>query len=139
MHRRIVCSCYGKSFFERRILKETAGFNGIGDPRNVCFDDAPRAEIQVTDFRIARRVRRQTDARPGSGQIRFRIFRRNLVIKRRVRERDGVAFALRRITPAVENDERQRSFFVVSVVHNSSEAEAPISKLNREHFNFRPF
>src|SRR5437762_11688890 len=78
----------------------------------------------MADFRIAHYAFRQTDPRAVRRQQRLRVFLSQLVVERLIGERDGVAFADGRITPAVNNDECQWSLLLRQIVSPVGQFEA---------------
>src|SRR6186997_578673 len=91
---------------ERLVLEEVAGLDRAVDPLEVLEEDAPRADRQMADFRVAHLAIREADRSAGCLQRRVRIPGPQPVEHRRLRQLDRVSRPRRSAPPPVENDER---------------------------------
>ena len=105
----------GESFLYNFVSIELAGGDGFVDSREVLKNDAPCAEIQMADFRVAHLAVGKSDIGAARAEFAARIIVIKPIVKRRAREKRGVsvffclAFAARINTPAVANDQHYRA------------------------------
>ncbi len=93
---------------QRLVAGERAVGDGVVDALEVLAHDRSRAEIEVTDLGVAHLPRRQADVLAAGAQLGVRVLGPQPVHDRRVGLRHGVALALGRQAPAVEDDEAHR-------------------------------
>src|SRR3954465_4498426 len=90
------------------VLGERPVLDGLADAREVLLDHRAGAEVEVPDLRVAHLALGEPDGRPPRRQLAVRIALPQVVEDRRRGQRDGVARAVRRDPPAVEDDEADR-------------------------------
>ena len=90
------------------VVGERPVLDGLADAREVLLDRRAGAEVEVSDLRVAHLALGQADRRAPRRQLAVRIALPEVVEDRRRRQRDGVARAVRRDPPAVEDDEADR-------------------------------
>src|SRR5271169_3998669 len=91
------------------VSREFAGSDHGVDACHIHLDDAPRSDIHVADFAVPHLALRESDVRPGGLNDGVRKLGEQLVVIWLPRSGDSVPFDSRRIAPAVENREDQRS------------------------------
>src|SRR5579863_7841205 len=91
------------------VLKKFAGSDHRVDAGYIHLDDAPGPDIQMADFAIPHLALRQADIRPGSMNDRVWKLGEQPVVMGLARGGDGIPLNGRRIAPAVEDREDQRS------------------------------
>src|SRR5689334_6630618 len=91
------------------IRVQIAFLNHQVDLGDVHINNAPGADVQVSDFTVPHLPRRQPDiASAGMNQGVGKFFQQTIVI-RLACQRDSVGFGWGRVSPSIENDEYQRS------------------------------
>src|SRR5437899_3302968 len=109
VQRSFVPTCILDELHERWNAKELAGLDRLRNADKVLRNDAPRAEIQVTDFAVADLSFRKTDGEPRRLEQRARRSLPQLMPNRRLAQLDGIAVATRPEPPPVEYHEHHRS------------------------------
>ncbi len=98
-------------FREHFVTEEFAGRDVVIDPRDIHANHPAGAHVQMAHLGISHHAVGQTDARAMRGQQRARIFFGEPIIERFRSESDRIALARGRVTPAVDDDERERPLF----------------------------
>ena len=93
---------------QRRMLEQFAILDHQIDTRNVHVHDAPGADVQMSHFAVAHLSVRQSDIASAGMNKRVRKFAQQFVIRWLARQRDGIRFRGRSVTPPIQNDEHQR-------------------------------
>ena len=94
---------------ENRIALETSVLDGAIDPGEILIDDPARADVEVTDLRVALLAGGQSDRLPCGGKRRVRPARPERVPVWLVGGGDRVAGRFRPITPAIDDDQDERA------------------------------
>src|SRR5260370_4709523 len=103
---------YGQNF----VPKDVAGLNVMIDNRNIHANYPARSKIEMSDFGISHHTFRKTDPRAVRGEQGLGILLADFVVERLGCHRDCVAFARRRVAPAVDDYEREWPFFLIQVL-----------------------
>ena len=93
---------------ERLIAEEAAISDRLGDAHEILLDDAPGAEVQMTDLTVPDLATWQAHCLSRRFQQRLRCSRPESVPRWHVCHRDRIAFFFGAITPAIEDEENYR-------------------------------
>ena len=107
----VVLDCTIDRRTQRQIVKELTGFDFVINSLDVRAQHPTGAQAQMTDVGIAHHTFRQADTVTRFLNQGVRIFFKEFVVVRHLRERDGVALAFGAIAKAIKNNQSQRSFF----------------------------
>src|SRR2546429_7498379 len=83
------------------------------DNRNIHPNHSAGSKIEMSDFGVSHHAFGKTDARAVRGEQSLRILLAEFVVERLGGHRDRVAFARRRMAPAVDDYEREWPLFLI--------------------------
>lgn len=127
-------ACVLESRAENIVAGELAVCDRLVNAREVLVNDSPRAEIQVAHLGVAHLAFRQSDIHATGAQTSDRVIAIKLIVKRRLRQKGGVAigFALlcaaRVDSPTVANQKQDRMRHVMNVA-DRPEGHKPVLAL----------
>ena len=94
---------------QRRIARQgSVGDCGV-DTNEILRHDATRAQIEMSHFTVAHLAVGESHAQTRCGKQCARLVTPDGVPRRRRRQRDGVAFLLGPVSPAIQDDQHYRS------------------------------